>query len=66
LVLTAFFPVFLIVLGGFDSMDRRRLELSRSWELGFFRGLGWILVPAALPQIVTGFRLGFGYAWRAL
>jgi ABC-type nitrate/sulfonate/bicarbonate transport system permease component len=66
IVLATFFPVFLNALGGFDSMDGRWLELSRSLELGFFRHLRWILVPAALPQIVTGFRLGFGYAWRAL
>jgi ABC-type nitrate/sulfonate/bicarbonate transport system permease component len=24
------------------------------------------LFPASLPQIITGLRLGFGYAWRAL
>jgi ABC-type nitrate/sulfonate/bicarbonate transport system permease component len=66
IVLATFFPVFLNALGGFDSMDGRWLELSRSLELGFFRHLRWVLVPAALPQIVTGFRLGFGYAWRAL
>jgi ABC-type nitrate/sulfonate/bicarbonate transport system permease component len=66
IVLATFFPIFLNTLNGFDSMDRRWLELSRSLELGFFRHLRWILVPAALPQIITGFRLGFGYAWRAL
>jgi ABC-type nitrate/sulfonate/bicarbonate transport system permease component len=66
IVLATFFPVFLNALGGFDSMDGRWLELSRSLELGFSRHLRWILVPAAMPQIVTGLRLGFGYAWRAL
>jgi ABC-type nitrate/sulfonate/bicarbonate transport system permease component len=25
-----------------------------------------VLIPASLPQIITGLRLGFGYAWRAL
>ena len=66
IVLATFFPVFLNALGGFDSTDGRWLELSRSLELRFFRHLRWILVPAALPQIATGLRLGFGYAWRAL
>jgi NitT/TauT family transport system permease protein/sulfonate transport system permease protein len=66
IVLATFFPVFLNALGGFDSADGRWLELSRSLELDFFRNLRWILVPAALPQMVTGLRLGFGYAWRAL
>jgi ABC-type nitrate/sulfonate/bicarbonate transport system permease component len=66
IVLAAFFPVFLNAFGGFDSMDGRWRELSRSLELGFSRHLRQILIPAALPQIITGLRLGFGYAWRAL
>ncbi|MDR1933450.1 MAG: ABC transporter permease [Spirochaetales bacterium] len=66
IVLATFFPVFLNCLSGFDSMDSRWLELSKSLELSFFRHLRKVLIPAALPQIVTGFRLGFGYAWRAL
>ncbi|MDR1308037.1 MAG: ABC transporter permease [Treponema sp.] len=66
IVLATFFPIFLNAQGGFDSMDRRWLELSRSLELPFSRHLGSVLIPAALPQIVTGLRLGFGYAWRAL
>ncbi|MDR2072131.1 MAG: ABC transporter permease [Spirochaetaceae bacterium] len=66
IVLATFFPVFLNAQGGFDSMDKRWLELSRSLELSFFRHLRSVLIPAALPQIITGLRLGFGYAWRAL
>jgi NitT/TauT family transport system permease protein/sulfonate transport system permease protein len=66
IVLATFFPVFLNALGGFDSMDGRWLELSRSLELGFFRHLRRVLIPASMPHIVTGLRLGFGYAWRAL
>jgi NitT/TauT family transport system permease protein/sulfonate transport system permease protein len=66
IVLATFFPVFLNAGGGFDSMDSRWLELSRSLELSFPRHLFRVLIPAAMPQIVTGLRLGFGYAWRAL
>ncbi|MDR2663710.1 MAG: ABC transporter permease [Treponema sp.] len=66
IVLATFFPIFLNAQGGFDSMDSRWLELSRSLELPFSRHLGSVLIPAALPQIITGLRLGFGYAWRAL
>jgi NitT/TauT family transport system permease protein/sulfonate transport system permease protein len=66
IVLATFFPIFLNAENGFDSMDGRWLELSRSLELSFPRHLRSVLVPAALPQIITGLRLGFGYAWRAL
>ncbi|MDR1507203.1 MAG: ABC transporter permease [Treponema sp.] len=66
IVLATFFPIFLNAESGFDSMDSRWLELSRSLELSFPRHLRSVLIPAALPQIITGLRLGFGYAWRAL
>ena len=66
IVLASFFPVFLSALSGFDSVDSRWLELSRSLELSFFRRLAAVLIPGALSQIITGLRLGFGYAWRAL
>jgi len=66
ILLASFFPVFLNAESGFASMDKRWLELSRSLELPFSRHLFSVLIPASLPQIVTGLRLGFGYAWRAL
>ncbi len=66
IVLATFFPIFLNALGGFDSVDARWTELSRSLELPFGRHLRRVLIPGALSQIVTGLRLGFGYAWRAL
>ena len=66
IVLASFFPVFLSAQSGFNSMDSRWLELSRSLELPFKRHLFSVLIPASLPQIITGLRLGFGYAWRAL
>ncbi|MDR3199897.1 MAG: ABC transporter permease [Spirochaetales bacterium] len=66
IVLATFFPVFLSAAGGFASLDGRWRELAASLELSFFRRLRSVLVPAALPHIITGLRLGFGYAWRAL
>jgi NitT/TauT family transport system permease protein/sulfonate transport system permease protein len=64
--LATFFPVFLSAFGGFNGMDGRWRELADSLELSFSRRLRRVLIPAALPQIITGLRLGFGYAWRAL
>jgi ABC-type nitrate/sulfonate/bicarbonate transport system permease component len=66
IVLATFFPVFLSALSGFDTIDPRWRELADSLELSFARRLRRVLIPAALPQIITGLRLGFGYAWRAL
>ncbi|GHU39213.1 ABC transporter permease [Spirochaetia bacterium] len=66
IVLATFFPVFLNAESGLESVEERWLELAQSLELSFAGKLKHILIPGAMPQIVTGLRLGFGYAWRAL
>jgi len=66
IILASFFPAFLNAESAFASMDTRLLELSRSLDLSYSRHLFSVLIPASLPQIITGLRLGFGYAWRAL
>jgi NitT/TauT family transport system permease protein/sulfonate transport system permease protein len=66
IVLATFFPVFLSASSGLDSVDGRWRELSDSLELSFARRLRAVLFPASVPYIMTGLRLGFGYAWRAL
>lgn len=66
IVLASFFPVFLNAFEGFASMDGRWAELSASLELSAWRHLRYVLVPSAAPQIYTGLKIAFGYAWRAL
>jgi NitT/TauT family transport system permease protein len=34
---------------------------ARGWRL-----IAWVLLPAALPEILTGLRIGWTFAWRAL
>lgn len=65
-VLSSFFPIFLNTVGGLRAVDGRLLELAHSLELKPGERLRHVLLPAALPQTLTGLRLGFGYAWRAL
>lgn len=65
-VLSSFFPIFLNALNGLRTTDPRLLELGDSLELKPLERLRHIQLPASLPATLTGLRLGFGYAWRAL
>lgn len=65
-VLASFFPVYMNTLAGLQQADRRLLELARTIELTPTERVVHILVPGALPGMVTGLQLGFGYSWRAL
>ncbi|MHA3979202.1 ABC transporter permease [Halovulum sp. GXIMD14794] len=60
------FPVFLNTLAGIRSVDRRLVDAARvlgATELAIQRQ---VIVPAALPMILSGFRLSLGVAWMTL
>lgn len=59
----AFFPVHLAVVAGIRDVDRRLVELGAVYRLGPVALFRRILLPAALPQIVTGLRTGLSLAW---
>jgi NitT/TauT family transport system permease protein len=64
--ITAFFQIVLSTLGGVQSMDPRLLEVGRNYGargVGLFRK---IILPAVLPSIFTGLRLGLGLALIAV
>lgn len=64
--MASFFPVFLDTLNGLSQVDSKILEMGDTLELSYGEKIFHILIPEALPSIVTGLRLGFAYCWRAL
>jgi sulfonate transport system permease protein len=58
-----FFPVYLNLLAGIRSTDRKLVEVGRVNALGRFDLIKRILVPAALPNYVTGLRAGLALGW---
>lgn len=65
-ILASFFPVHLSALSALKATHGRYLELSAVLGLSRAEADRHILIPGAAPGILTGLRLGFGYAWRAL
>ncbi|QTX32416.1 ABC transporter permease [Aminithiophilus ramosus] len=66
IVLATFFPVFLNTVDGVRRCDRGLLEVGLSLGLSEGERFRRIILPWALPSILTGLRLGLGYSWRAL
>jgi NitT/TauT family transport system permease protein len=56
--LICFFPIAVSTLVGIRSVDQRLLELARSLRATRWQALRHIEVPAALPQIFGGLRVG--------
>ena len=64
--MSAFFPVVYNTCTGVRSTDPALIQAARSMGA---RGLGLYLrvrLPAATPQVLTGFKLGFARAWRVI
>lgn len=62
----AFFPVYVNAASGIRNVDRRLLEVGRLHGLRGVRLARRIVLPAAAPALLTGFRLGLGQAWLFL
>lgn len=65
-VLATFFPIFLNTLHGVVSCDVKLIEVGKSFGLGEKDIFRRVVLPAALPSVLVGMRLGLGYSWRAL
>lgn len=66
IVLATFFPIFLNTVSGVSGCDRKLIEVGKVLGLSPFDRLVRIILPSALPAVIVGMRLGFGYSWRAL
>jgi sulfonate transport system permease protein len=54
------------VIGGVRGINHNWLLVARNFELSKFETIKKVILPGALPQILSGVRLGFGAAWRSL
>jgi sulfonate transport system permease protein len=59
----AFFPVYMGVASGIRGVDRKLIEVGRLHRLSGLALTRRILLPAALPAILTGLRNGLSLAW---
>jgi NitT/TauT family transport system permease protein len=54
--------VMISTLSGLDSVSQVLLKLARVHRLSPVQTLWWIVLPAALPRLFSGFKLALSYA----
>jgi sulfonate transport system permease protein len=59
----AFFPVYMGVVSGIRGVDRKLIEVGRLYRLAPLALARRVLLPAALPAVLTGLRNGLSLAW---
>jgi ABC-type nitrate/sulfonate/bicarbonate transport system permease component len=58
----SFFPIVLSTIAGFANVDKLHITAARSMGASDFALLRHVLIPGALPVILTGLRMGFTIA----
>jgi ABC-type nitrate/sulfonate/bicarbonate transport system permease component len=58
----SFFPIVLSTIAGFGNVDRALVTAARSMGASDYQLFRHLLVPAALPVILSGLRMGFTVA----
>jgi len=66
LVHSVLWPLALNTLAGFQGVPETLRMAGRNYGLRGLRYVVQILVPAALPAIVSGLKIGWAFAWRTL
>jgi len=62
----AFFPIFTNLVAGVRQIDRKLVEVGRAYGLRGFDLVREVMLPASLPSLLTGLRLGLAQAWLFL
>jgi ABC-type nitrate/sulfonate/bicarbonate transport system permease component len=62
----AFPPCLINAYRGAKFVDRHLIEAARMLGTGNFRTIAEVLLPASVPSIVAGLRVGAGLGWQSL
>lgn len=62
----ALFPILLNTVHGVEAVDPRLVASARSLGAGRYAILREVILPGALPSIVTGLAIGMGTSWFCL
>jgi NitT/TauT family transport system permease protein len=66
LIHSVLWPVALNTHSGFMSVSQTMRMVGRNYGLTGPRYVAMILIPAAFPNILTGMKIGWAFAWRTL
>ena len=62
----AFFPILLNTISGVRNVDRKLIEVACTFGASDLEVLRKVVIPAALPTIYTGLRVGMGIGWMCV
>ena len=61
--LSSFFPTVVQTAAGVHTIERQYIRAAQNFGAADLKLFRLVILPAALPQIITGMRIGLGVAW---
>ncbi|MFN5305090.1 MAG: ABC transporter permease [Pseudanabaena sp.] len=58
-----FFPVYLSLMSGIRSVDRKLVEVGKIYRLTGLQLIQRVFLPATIPDYIVGLRSGLGLGW---
>ncbi len=65
-VMAMIWPIASSLTVGFATISPTLMRLGSNYELGRLAMMWEILLPAALPMMISGLRVGWGFGWRTV
>ena len=66
ITLGSIFPIVINTIQGVRHVDAHLVDAARMMGAGRRQILRRVMLPSVIPYLVTGFRLGLGFAWRVV
>jgi len=64
--ISSFMKIIYNVIGGVQNINIEYILAAKNFGFNKPKIIFDVILPCALPQIITGLRVGFGSAWRSL
>ncbi|MGJ8515010.1 ABC transporter permease subunit [Carnimonas bestiolae] len=64
--LALFAPLLISTVGGVLRVDRSRVQAARSLGASRWQVICYVVLPSALPEMITGLRIALGVGWSTL
>jgi NitT/TauT family transport system permease protein len=61
--ISSVFPMVVQTTAGVHTIERRYLRAARNFDVSRYTLFRRVVIPAVLPQIIVGMRIGLGVAW---
>jgi NitT/TauT family transport system permease protein len=61
--ISSVFPMIVQTVAGVHTIEKRYLRAAQNFDVSKYRLFTQVVIPAVLPQIIVGMRIGLGVAW---